>query len=520
MHVPETGKNIFLSICSGCVSGIAFLPADTGISILFGFVPLLLLEKHRGTTMKKKHPFYIIFPAFLTWNSIALYWICFGSVIGGIAIIFLNSSFMAICFLFFSRVKQHFKSTNGGFIFIIFWIAFEFLHQHWELAFPWLTLGIVPVKNIILIQWYEYTGIAGGSLWILIINVLIFNIIDTILYTGSRNNNKIKLVWMFPVLVLAISFPVLISIEMENNYTDSGEKMNAVIIQPNINSYSEKFDKMSPNQQLEILLQLANDKADSLTDFIICPETSYPGVINEDSLNNSFPVLQIQRFLNRFPKTNFILGAITKKTEQYETRYYNTAVMISPDTCQLYRKTILLPGVEKAPFYRYFPWIENATIDFGGYRGSLQIPGEQPVFNCKTQPLDIATLICWESVFGAYAVKQTKKFANFFVVITNDGWWGDSPGYKQHVLFSRARAIENRRAVVRAANNGISCFINQKGQIEQSSQYDEKVAISGNFSTNRQLTFYTKYGDYIGYIALITSGLILIVILLRLFRNN
>ncbi|MDX1351211.1 MAG: nitrilase-related carbon-nitrogen hydrolase, partial [Putridiphycobacter sp.] len=81
------------------------------------------------------------------------------------------------------------------------------------------------------------------------------------------------------------------------------------------------------------------------------------------------------------------------------------------------------------------------------------------------------------------------------------GWWGDTPGYKQHLSFSQIRAIENRRAVARSANTGISCFINQKGEIEQSLGWDVEGAIAGTINKNKAITFYVKYGDLIGRIA-------------------
>jgi len=91
--------------------------------------------------------------------------------------------------------------------------------------------------------------------------------------------------------------------------------------------------------------------------------------------------------------------------------------------------------------------------------------------------------------------------AGFLTVITNDGWWGDTPGYKQHLTFSQLRAIENRRSVVRSANTGISCFINQKGEIEQSLGWDEKGVLIQEINQNEEVTFYVKYGDIFGRVS-------------------
>ncbi len=87
-------------------------------------------------------------------------------------------------------------------------------------------------------------------------------------------------------------------------------------------------------------------------------------------------------------------------------------------------------------------------------------------------------------------------------MITNDGWWGDTPGYKQHRLFSRIRAIENRRSVARAANTGISCFIDQRGEIIAELGWGVEGAITASLNRNQEITFFVRYGDVIGRISI------------------
>ena len=102
-------------------------------------------------------------------------------------------------------------------------------------------------------------------------------------------------------------------------------------------------------------------------------------------------------------------------------------------------------------------------------------------------------------------------------MITNDGWWGDTPGYKQHNSFSALRAIETRRSVARSANTGISAFFNQRGEILQSLGWWERSGIKANLNANDKLTFYARYGDYIGRIASLLSIIILGYVLYRRF---
>ena len=113
-----------------------------------------------------------------------------------------------------------------------------------------------------------------------------------------------------------------------------------------------------------------------------------------------------------------------------------------------------------------------------------------------------APLICYESVYGDYVSYFTARGADILCVITNDGWWGDTPGYKQHRSFSRIRAIENRRSIARSANTGISCFIDQKGNVISELGWDERGVIEASLNRNKEITFFVRYGDVIGRISI------------------
>jgi len=120
-------------------------------------------------------------------------------------------------------------------------------------------------------------------------------------------------------------------------------------------------------------------------------------------------------------------------------------------------------------------------------------------------------LICYESAYGEFTNKFVKKGANVIFVITNDGWWGDTPGHKQHLYFSPLRAIETRRSVARSANTGISCFIDQRGNIYQATKYWEPDVIKQDINLNSEITFYTRMGDYIGRISAFLSVIFILL---------
>jgi apolipoprotein N-acyltransferase len=155
-------------------------------------------------------------------------------------------------------------------------------------------------------------------------------------------------------------------------------------------------------------------------------------------------------------------------------------------------------------------FLDKLAIDLGGSVGSLGTDKVQkPLIINDT--LKIATIICYESVFGDYCTKFVKKGAQAFFLITNDGWWGNTPGHKQHLTFTSLRAIETRRSIARSANTGISCFVNQRGDIQQATDYWVPTAIKQDININSNITFYVKYGDYFGRISVFITAIFILI---------
>jgi apolipoprotein N-acyltransferase len=184
---------------------------------------------------------------------------------------------------------------------------------------------------------------------------------------------------------------------------------------------------------------------------------------------------------------------------------------------QISHKSILVSGVEKFPFEKYFAFLKKFTLDLGGTNGSLAAAKEATGFTTE-DGVKIGPVICFESAFGEHAADLVKRGAQLLVVITNDGWWRDSSGSWQHFGYSRIRAIETRKNIIRSANTGISGFINSRGDVMKKSEINSCVVLSSTVHLNNQITFYTKYGDFIGWVCLSLSGLILINFLIRKLR--
>ena len=163
--------------------------------------------------------------------------------------------------------------------------------------------------------------------------------------------------------------------------------------------------------------------------------------------------------------------------------------------------------------------MEKFALDLGGTIGSLATdPNQKPFLFAGDGK--VASVICYESVYGEFVNRFINNGANVIFVITNDGWWGNTAGHRQHLLFSRLRAIETRRSVARSANTGISCFINQRGDISQATEYWVPATIRSVINTNDKITFYVQYGDYIGRIFLLVAALMFLLTVSLSFRHG
>jgi len=539
-----TRKKLYLlSLLSGIIFFLSWPPYGFPFLLFIAFVPLLQIEEAFSTGQAKGRRtllFGLSYLTFFAWNITTTWWVYKASLGGAAMAILANSFIMAAVMWVFHLAKMrlltlNFKFQTWNFIFIIFWLGYEFFHHRWDLTWPWLTLGNAFASLPSCIQWYEYTGTGGGSLWILVVNLAFFELLKNKFQAGKLRIQAGK-------IILMIAAPVGISLGLYFSYKEKENPVPIVIVQPNIDPYSEKFSGMNYAEQLEKLLDLARLKVDSSTKYLVCPETALTESIWENNLEQTASFRRLKEFLRSFPELKIIIGAstqylyesgeklsVTARKFKREEAYYdafNTAFQVdNTDSIQLYHKSKLVPGVERMPYPGVFGFLSAVAIDLGGMSGSLGTQEERTVF---TSPLtsesgaevEVAPVICYESIFGEFVSGYVGKGATLIFIITNDGWWGNTAGYKQHLLYGRLRAIETRRSISRSGNTGISCFINQRGDIMQPTAWWTPDAIKGSINANSEETFYVLTGDIIGRISFYLSGIILVYITLRSLQTR
>lgn len=528
MKLKDRPSYLFLlSLLTGVLLYLGWPTKPTAFILFFAFVPLLIIEDHVSNSMLKKKGlkfFGYAYVGLLVWNILTTWWIYNASAGGGIFAIMANSFLMCIPLLLFFYTKKLTNLPIGLTSLIAYWLTFEFIHLNWVLTWPWLTLGNAFASMHEAVQWYEFTGVLGGSLWILVCNVLIFYFIK---HRRTLVNTKVKTITA-ATIVLLILVPALVSFYIYRNQVDAGKEVEVVVVQPNIDPYEEKFSgspKFIPYEmQLSRFLDLSEKAITKDTRYVVWPETALPYGYVEDQIISYDVIKKLQQFVQQHSNISLITGLDTYKLYQTKAtssarpygdegdgyiEAFNSALQINENQeMVIYHKSRLVPGVEYMP-----PLLSSFAIALGESAGGLGRQETRTVFYNKDS-IGVAPVICYESIFGEFVTDYIRNGANMIFIITNDGWWGNTQGHKQHLQYGVLRAIETRKSIARSANTGISGFINQRGDILEQSEYWVQDVMRMKIKQNDYLTFYTRHGDYIGNAASYSSLAIFLIALI------
>ncbi|MHB1921634.1 MAG: apolipoprotein N-acyltransferase [Chitinophagaceae bacterium] len=519
---------LFFALLSALLLWASWPTSTLAFLVFAGFVPLLWLAEK----IKNIGSFFLLtYLSLLIWNVLTTWWICEADVVGGILAMVLNPLLMSIPWLGYFRMKKKWGQPWGFVSLVAFWLTFEYIHLQWEFSWPWLTLGNVFAMHPDWVRWYAWTGTSGGSLWILLVNISLFLTIQNQLQlSGSFFPQAWKAIRM---TLLLLTLPLLVSwmiIHLEAPIASiSGGNKNIVVVQPNFDPYSEKFNPSDVSSQLTTLLTLSRSRMDSNTQYLVWPETTLfpdqPAL--ENTINQDPTVQRIRSFLKTYPHAQLISGASTAKiygpgdpipsSARQDSPggpfydIFNAAVQIDQTPrVQFYHKSKLVPGVEIIPYDRYFKFLEKLAIHMGGANGSYGTQKHRSVFVSPFSSTRVAPIICYESIYGEYVTGYVRRGAGILCIMTNDGWWGNTQGHLQHLHYAVLRAIEDHRWVVRCANTGISCFITPSGKILDQLPYWKRGTIKMNIPTLSGETFYVRHGDLISKAALLITLFLLI----------
>jgi len=583
---------IILSALFVTLMSLPWLVPGLGFLSLIGIVPLLCIEKIASSISLKR--FWIwYFSLFLLWNLATTWWVCVATVGGGIFASLANAFQMSLIFAVFRLSKKRFSGALPYIFLMVMWIAWERFYFGAQISWPWITLGHAFARTVSLVQWYDTTGVLGGSLWVWASNLAVFDLMS-VLADGSwwgRFNAKARVAAL--VGVVAVLFgPMIWSSVKWNSFEETDKPFKVLITQPDIDPYY-KYGHLTQAQQDELLIHLVDStltgsaselsfglprhdgtvevsstealtsrnngnesSAISLTEspdtyseeldsaafaagtplLILAPETFNGGLVT-NALQSNRSWETYSGLLRKYPGSSLIFGASTydfitaMMAPTYTARSagdgvwresHNSAVLIDGEGHgQIYHKTKLVVGTEFMPYPKFFSKLDDKL---GGVMG--RCVGQKEVTCLKYHSADgsmtvpIGTAVCYESVYGEHCIEYVRKGAQALAVITNDVWWGNTAGHKQHCSYSSLRAIETRRDIARSANSGISCIINQRGEILESRGWWERSTILADINLNDAITPFVKYGDITGRVCTLLFLLILGSLIVRLLTKR
>lgn len=506
--------NLYIAIGGGLLLFAAWPVSPLTFLLFISWIPLLWLE---SKVESRKKFFGLTYITMLVWNVATTWWIWNASPPGAVGAFLANSLLMCFPWLGFKIAKKWLGETAGYISLIAFWMCFEYIHlQDWGLSWPWLTLGNGFATHPEWVQWYEYTGTSGGTLWILLVNIFLFlHLKNNFNREGAKNYKNLL------AGILLLILPIAFSLISTTHKKIPGDRSNIVIVQPNIDPY-EKVSELTGSfeAQLQKLISTTEKQVDENTALIVWPETALytASRMDEQNLKQNYFLNPLWAMLNKYSNASLFTGIEsfkmfdkpTKYSEEYDGFHYESyngsVVLDSNGAKSFYHKSMLVPGVETLPWFLKF--IDKWFAKFGGTTAGYARQSDRTVLEAKGG-YKIAPSICYESIYGEYMSKYVRNGANLICIITNDGWWEKTPGHKQHMNYARLRAIETRRWVARSANTGISCFIDESGNVINPQPYNTAAAIKLNVPILSSITFFVKYGDILSKIMIAISILLL-----------
>lgn len=521
-----TKRRLLLVLCSVVLLSMGWLGLS-GISLLVALIPLLIISEGYSSSAKD----WWSMAGWLTltcllWHAATVWWVWNATPLGPLAAATFGTWWNLVAFMTFHFVSKRAPRALAYTLLAALWIATEQLYNTAEVTtFPWLLLGHGFSNDIWAVQWYEYTGVFGGSLWVLASNIAIYEVLRT-----RSKSAKVR-------AALIATLPMLASIAIFFAYTPSERTATVSVVQPNIPCYDDERkvagkSNATPDVQ-RLMVQIPDDAS-----FVIMPESALSylhgfGSINEDATEQYSPQLKALRS-NAPEHTKLITGASTARfygdSPATDTAHendifgyydlFNSALLVDAegDVESIYHKGKLVIGVEAVPMRKLFSLFE---IDLGGISGQLGWGREHKLF--ENNGIKIGPAICYEGIYGEYFGGFARRGAEVMALISNDGWWGNTPGHKRLFDFTRLRAIETRRSVARSANTGISGFITPRGTtLGKRLEWEEEGVLTASLELRDDLTIYTRYGDWVariaGYVAIL--GLMYYVAYRVRRRNN
>ncbi len=464
---------LILPILAAVLLSLSFSSFNFWLFGWCGFIPLFIALENKSL----RRSFITAYLCGIVFWSLTVYWLIHVTLVGQIILILYLAVYPAIfgCVFYFSR----FFSPAGRLFFMpASWVLLEYIRSHLFTGFPWSLIGFSQYQNLPVIQVADITGAWGVSFLVVLVN--------TALYLILRKQSRVKVFLACAAILFLSLLYGFYKLSYKPDLAGNGKLLKISVVQGNIPQYL-KWNKQAVDFILNNYKELTAAAAQDKPDLIIWPEAAVPGVFGQDDVEfkQVFSLVAQQ-------KINLLSGAVSR----FGQSYFNSALFIDNlgEPAAIYNKLHLVPFGEYVPFKNIFPFLETiAPI------GDIEPGRDYTIFR---QPADFGVLICFEDLFPELSRQFVKRGARFLVNITNDAWYKEGSAPYQHFAASVFRSVENHVYLARAANTGISGFIDPSGRILStvSDAGGRKIFVKGYCSQDIYLipakrTFYSRYGD-------------------------
>jgi apolipoprotein N-acyltransferase len=382
------------------------------------------------------------------------------------------------------------------------WVAMEMSVGRLLTGFPWNYLGVSQFRMLPLIQISSITGVYGVSF---IMAWFACSLFSAGMLLTRHNRSRGWSLEMAPPL-FAIFAVLLFGLLQIQSQPRSDRTVKVALVQPSI-PQNLIWDPKEDTNRYNELIRLSEMALKSKPQILVWPEAAVPQMLryDPDAVLNLVTNHHVWAIVGSDDAVAHDENAFAKK----EVDYYNSAFAVSPDgeLTGTYRKRRLVIFGEWVPFSKYLPFMKYLTP---AAEGSFT-PGEKPSpFHLRDLDLTTSVLICFEDTFPHIAREYVTEDTDFLLNLTNNGWFGESAAQWQHAASAMFRAVENRIPLVRCANNGLTCWVDEIGRLHEVYLGNSKDIYGPGFktaripllpaNTKRALTFYTRYGDVFGWL--------------------
>ena len=484
-------KDLLLSFLSGILLVLSFPNFDLEFLVWFALVPLFYVIEEKGLWSSFKYGFLIGFISFLGilyWINVAIH--NYGNVplIPSILILLLLVGYLSLfvaTFAFLYRFIQIRLGWETLLLAPLLWVSLEYLRSFFLTGFPWASLGYSQYSHLPFIQMADITGIYGLSFVIILVNVSLYRV----LLQWSEKTFPFREVVITVLLLLVFLIYGYLRMGAVDRRALIDPPLKIGLVQGNIDQ-SIKWDESFQKETLKIYERLSLKVAEGKPNLIIWPETATPFFFQDEKEFQPL-VLDIPMKTGSF----LLFGTPSYKIERGKVNHYNSAILASPsgELKGKYDKIHLVPYGEYVPLGEYLS-LGSLGEGIGNFKSGKE------TYNFTLPQGKFGVLICFEIIFPDLCRRFVKEGANFLVTITNDAWFGRTSAPRQHLTMATFRAIENRVFIARAANTGISAFIDPVGRIMKQGKIFTEEAINGTIGLSREKTFYTLYGDVFAWV--------------------